>query len=117
MSHMPRRCVAALILLLGVAPGTAAAKPTRCTARLSATQVAVGGAAKLRGRVTPHAARRVRLELRQGKRWTVSARKRSARSGRFSFALPTGAAATLVLRVTVPKTKTAKGATCRALTL
>src|SRR4051794_23312612 len=101
MSHVPRRCVAALIMLLAVAPGTAAAKPARCTAKLSAAEVTVGGAAQLRGRVTPHAARRVRLELRQGKRWTVSARRRSARSGRFSFALPTGAAATLVLRVVV----------------
>src|SRR3954471_12595522 len=115
MSHV-RRCLPAL-LVLALAPQAGAATRTSCTSKLSATQVTVGQAAKLTGRVTPRAARAVRLELRQGKRWTAAARKRSARSGRFSFALPTSAAATLVLRVTVPKTKTAKGATCRALTL
>lgn len=112
-----KRCVPALLALLAFVPSAGAAATSRCTSKLSAAQVTLGDAAKLTGRVAPHTARRVRLEVRQGKRWRVAARRRSAHNGRFSFPLPTGTAATLRLRVVVPKTSAAKRATCRVLVI
>src|SRR4051794_21897152 len=115
MSHARR--LLPVLMVLALAPPAGAAPRTSCTSKLSAPQVTAGQAAKLSGRVTPHAARPVRLELRQGKRWTAAARKRSGRTGRFSFTLPTQAAATLTLRVAVPRTSRAKAGVCRAVIL
>src|SRR4051812_34878949 len=115
MSHARR--LLPVLMVLALAPPAGAAPRTSCTSKLSAPQVTAGQAAKLSGRVTPHAARPVRLELRQGKRWTAAARKRSGRTGRFSFTLPTQAAATLTLRVAVPRTSRAQAGVCRAVIL
>src|SRR4051812_31755206 len=116
MSHL-RRCLPVLVVLLALAPEAGAATKTTCTSKLSATQVTVGQSARLTGRVKPHTARAVRLQLKQGKRWSTAARKHAARTGRFGFTLPTGSVASLTLRVYVPKTKSAKAAACSAVKL
>src|SRR4051794_26329121 len=116
MSHS-RRGLPVVLLVLAVTPSAGAAVRTHCTSKLSAPQVTVGQAAKLTGRVTPHTARQVRLDFRQGTRWTPAVRKTSTRTGRFSFALPTGSAGSLTMRVAVPRTRRAKAAVCGAVTL